>query len=165
MPVTVKPNRLAFFISFAAYGKSSTLQAVTESYIVDLSIFVGDPTFHTMALSHPSNRLRALRKRLTLSQNQLAFLLGVGSGSKISRYERCLRNPGLTAMLALEVIFQKPGRELFARLYREVQKSVAVRARLLNRKMQIQNPLSVSQTQRETLARLINETSKPTEHP
>src|SRR5690349_4293053 len=108
-----------------------------------------------MPLSHPSNRLRALRVRLALSQDQLAFLLGVSSGSKISRYERCLRNPSLTTMLALEVIFQKPGSELFARLYREVQKSVAVRARLLNRKWEV-HPASVSRTQRQTLTRLMN---------
>jgi transcriptional regulator with XRE-family HTH domain len=118
-----------------------------------------------MALSHPSNRLRALRKRLALSQSQLAFLLGVGSGSKISRYEKCVRKPGLITILALEVIFQKPGSELFARLYREVQKTVAVRARLLSRKLQVQNPVSVSQTQRETLARLIHVASKRAKQP
>jgi hypothetical protein len=63
-------------------------------------------------------------------------------------------------MLALEVIFQKPGSELFARLYREVQKSVAVRARLLNRKMQVQNPSSVTPTQQQILARLMNAPGK-----
>ena len=113
-----------------------------------------------MALSHPSNRLRALRIRLALSQDQLAFLLGVSSGSKICRYERCLRSPSLTTILALEVIFQKPGSELFARLYREVQKSVAARARLLNRKWDI-HPASVGRAQRQTLARLMNALIKP----
>ena len=81
-----------------------------------------------------SNYLRPNRKRLSLSQEEVAFMLGgtgENKGSKVSRDESFNREPGLRAALAYEVIHGKPVRELFAGLYEQVEQDVAQRAKLL----------------------------------
>jgi transcriptional regulator with XRE-family HTH domain len=77
------------------------------------------------------NYLRASRKQAGLSQDDLAFLLGCGSGTKVSRYELFRRQPGLATVFALESIFRKPARELFAGLYEDAEQETAKRARRL----------------------------------
>jgi transcriptional regulator with XRE-family HTH domain len=77
------------------------------------------------------NYLRASRKQAGLSQDDLAFLLGCGSGTKVSRYELFRRQPGLPTVFALEAIFGKPARELFAGMYEDAEHQTAERARRL----------------------------------
>ena len=77
------------------------------------------------------NYLRASRKQAGLSQDDLAFLLGCDSGTKVSRYEMFRRQPGLPTLFALEAIFGKPGRELFAGMYEDAEQQTAERARRL----------------------------------
>jgi transcriptional regulator with XRE-family HTH domain len=77
------------------------------------------------------NYLRSNRKRLALSQEEVAFLLGTQSGAKVCRYERFAREPSLATALAFEVIFQRPASELFGGLYQKVQQEVATRAKTL----------------------------------
>ncbi len=82
-----------------------------------------------------SNYLRTHRKRLALSQEEVAFLLGVNGlnkDEKVSRHESFAREPSLETALAYEAIYGKPVRELFAGLYEQVEQNVANRARLLN---------------------------------
>jgi transcriptional regulator with XRE-family HTH domain len=80
------------------------------------------------------NYLRANRKRLGLSQEEIAFLLGALNGAKVCRYERFVRQPSLETALACEVIFQKSIRELFLGLYKEIERDVIERARVLAHK-------------------------------
>lgn len=85
-------------------------------------------------MSSLSNYLLTNRKRLSLSQEEVGFLIGAkGSGkeSTVSREERFIRESSLQAAIAYEVIYGKPIRELFAGLYEEVELSVAERARIL----------------------------------
>lgn len=77
------------------------------------------------------NYLRTHRKKLGLSQREVAFLLGCHSGAKVSRYERSARIPTLNVILAYEVIFQKPARELFAGLYDRAERQTMRNLRLL----------------------------------
>src|SRR5258705_177541 len=82
-----------------------------------------------------SNYLRTHRKRLALSQEEVAFLLGVNGPNKeikVCRDENNAREPSLQTALAYEVIYGKPVRELFAGLYEQVEGKVAERARLLS---------------------------------
>lgn len=83
--------------------------------------------------SSPSlpNYLQSHRKRLGLSQDEVAFLLGAQSGAKVSRYEQFVRVPSLETALALEIILQKPVRELFGAVYRDLEQKVAERNTLL----------------------------------
>ena len=79
------------------------------------------------------NYLLTNRKRLSLSQEEVGFLIGAkGSGkeSMVSREERFIRESSLQAAIAYEVIYGKPIRELFAGLYEEVERDVAERARI-----------------------------------
>lgn len=78
-----------------------------------------------------SNYLVSNRKRLALSQKEVAFLLGNKGGAKISRYERFDREPSLETALALEVIFQRSASELFSGLYQKVEQEVIERAKAL----------------------------------
>jgi transcriptional regulator with XRE-family HTH domain len=84
-----------------------------------------------MASSHLPNYLRAFRKRLGLSQDEVAFLLGVKTGAKVCRHERFVREPSLEAILGYEAIFQKSVRELFRGQFQQIQKGVVERAKVL----------------------------------
>jgi transcriptional regulator with XRE-family HTH domain len=77
------------------------------------------------------NYLRTNRKKLGLTQREVAFLLGCHSRAKVSHYERSGRIPTLNVILAYEVIFQKPARELFAGLYDRAERKTMRNLRLL----------------------------------
>jgi transcriptional regulator with XRE-family HTH domain len=87
-----------------------------------------------MATHSLFNLLLKYRKRSALSQEEVAFLLGVQSGAKVCRYERFLREPGLRTALAFEALFDCPISELFPRLFAKAQKEVKVRAKKLEQK-------------------------------
>ena len=82
--------------------------------------------------------LRTHRKRGGLTQDEMAFLLGCQSGTKISRFERLARRPNLKTALACQVIFGVPAHELFPGVFAEVEKTVAERARLLLEQLRAQ---------------------------
>ena len=81
------------------------------------------------------NYLRSNRKRLALVQDEVAFLLGTQSGSKVSRHERFVREPSLAMALAYEVIYQRPVSQLFGGLYQTIEKEVVARANTLKRRI------------------------------
>lgn len=81
------------------------------------------------------NYLRFNRRRASLTQEEVAFLLGVKGlmdrGIKVSRDESSARTPSLEAALAYEAIYGIPVRELFAGLYAQAEQRVAEKAKLL----------------------------------
>jgi transcriptional regulator with XRE-family HTH domain len=81
------------------------------------------------------NYLRTYRKRTGLSQDEVAFLLGRQHGTKVSRYERNTRQPGLETLLAYELVFNTPVRNLFAGVFEKVEAITLRRAQLLARKL------------------------------
>jgi transcriptional regulator with XRE-family HTH domain len=87
-----------------------------------------------------SNYLLANRKRLGLSQAEVAYLLGTESGSKVCRYEQFARAPNLEAAFAYEAVFQKPASDLLPGMYRKISKDVVKRAQALLRKTERQPP-------------------------
>jgi transcriptional regulator with XRE-family HTH domain len=81
------------------------------------------------------NYLKSQRKHLSLSQEEVGFLLGIGGigkGEKVCRDENFVREPSLQDALAYEVIYGRPVRELFAGVYQEAEQAVAARAKILN---------------------------------
>lgn len=86
------------------------------------------------------NYLKTYRKRSGLSQDEVAFLLGCQSGTKVSRYERSARKPSLETILSYVVVFGTPGRELFAGTFEKVGDKVSKRAQLLARKVNRATP-------------------------
>lgn len=109
-----------------------------------------------------SNYLRSHRKRLALSQDEVAFLLGVLSGAKVSRYEKFTRVPSLETALAFEAIFQRPASELFAGLNQKVQQDVVARAKSLLQKVDRGKPDDKTALRRQMLAAIINKSLTPT---
>jgi len=77
------------------------------------------------------NYLRTYRKKLGLTQREVAFLLGCHGEAKVSRYERSGRIPDLRTIFAYEAIFQKPARELFAGIYVRVERETRRKVRQL----------------------------------
>ena len=108
------------------------------------------------------NYLRSNRKRLALSQDEVAFLLGTQSGARVCRDERFIREPSLKTALAYEAIFQKPARELFSGLYQEIEQEVAARAKTLADKMDRQKPNRQSAYKLKAMADIITMQSKTT---
>ena len=81
------------------------------------------------------NYLQTQRKRFSLSQEEVGFLLGIAGmnkGNKVSRDENFAREPSLQDALAYEAIYGRPVRELFAGLYQQVKQDVTARAKILN---------------------------------
>jgi transcriptional regulator with XRE-family HTH domain len=82
--------------------------------------------------------LRTHRKKGGLSQDEMAFLLGYQSGTKISRFERLARHPNLETALACQVVFGIPAHKLFPGVFAKVEKTVTERARLLSDQLRSQ---------------------------
>lgn len=100
------------------------------------------------------NYLRSQRKRLALSQSEMAFLLGAQSDTKVCRYERFVREPSLETALAYEVIFQKPIKELFAGRYREIEKQVADRTKVMTYRTALRKETALAARKRGWLTNL-----------
>jgi transcriptional regulator with XRE-family HTH domain len=85
-------------------------------------------------MSPLSNYLRTNRKRAALSQEEVAFLLGINGpnkAAKVCRDENFAREPNLQTALAYEAIYGRPVRELFAGQYQQIEQDVAARAKIL----------------------------------
>jgi transcriptional regulator with XRE-family HTH domain len=101
------------------------------------------------------NYLRSARKRLALSQDEVAFLLGTQSGAKVCRDEQFAREPSLQTALAYEVIFQKPVRELFGGLYQKSEREVVERAKALGNRMDGQKSNRQTAQKRKAVADIL----------
>jgi len=88
-----------------------------------------------MASTPLPNHLVANRKRSSLSQGEVAFLLGVQSSAKVSRDERFTRETSLATALAYQVIYQRPVSELFGGTYHRIEAKVGTRAKTLARSL------------------------------
>lgn len=111
-------------------------------------------------MSSLPNYLRTNRKHISLSQEEVAFLLGIkgmDKGGKVSRDENHARTPTLETALAYEAIYGKPIRELFAGIYEQIARDVSSRAKILScRKDQTPDP-----KRRQALSELALRYSKP----
>ena len=86
------------------------------------------------------NYLRTYRKRASLSQDEVASMLGVSGGPKVSRYERGSREPSLKTALRYSALFGAPIEELFAGLCEKVADETARRGRVLERQVSVAPP-------------------------
>ena len=86
------------------------------------------------------NYLRAHRKRLGLSQDELARLMGCKSGAQLSRYERFEVEPKLETAFMCGLITAEPLDRLFEGVYDKAADKVVKRARTLLRKYRRAKP-------------------------
>lgn len=73
------------------------------------------------------NYIRTFRRRLNLTQRQLAWLVGSRSHTLISRLERGRQLPSLRVALSLEVVLGVSIRELYRGLALDMKRLVDVR--------------------------------------
>ena len=78
-------------------------------------------------------RLRPYRKAAALSQRDLGLLLGLASQSSVSEYEAALKRPSLSTVVASEILFGVPARDLFPALYEEIRQDLVARTKDLPR--------------------------------
>jgi transcriptional regulator with XRE-family HTH domain len=108
-----------------------------------------------MASRHHPNYLRAHRKRLGLSQGEIAYLLGSPRGEKVCRYECFISEPGFRIALAYEIIFKTPAREIFPDLCKEIERQIADRARDLLKRLKTRSPHPLLSRKRDVLADIV----------
>lgn len=77
------------------------------------------------------NYVRSHRLKSGLNQREISVLIGVENRSTVSRIERSLRLPNLEILLALEIVFDEDGQDLFAGVAERVRGEVRDRARAL----------------------------------
>lgn len=82
------------------------------------------------------NYFKTHRKRTGFSQDEVAFLLGLSGGDKVSRLERRARVPTVETLLAYEAVFGVPASELVAGLYEKVEEQTRRRANVLARRLE-----------------------------
>ena len=80
--------------------------------------------------------LRPQRRRWGFSQKELGFIIGVKSGTVVSRLEHGRRQPNLKAAFALHIVFGEAASELFPALFAEVERGVLARAYDLYERLQ-----------------------------
>jgi transcriptional regulator with XRE-family HTH domain len=107
-----------------------------------------------MASRRLPNYLVAERKRLALSQEEVAFMLGKKSGEQVSRHERFSLVPTLETALEYEAIYKKPVSELFAGIFDAASDRVADRAEILDEHDRKTKGMRRNLKQKELLQRL-----------
>jgi transcriptional regulator with XRE-family HTH domain len=112
------------------------------------------------------NYVRTYRKKSGFSQDELAFLVGAKTGAKVCRYERFARGPSLRAVLAFEAVFEIPAREIFAGIYRQIERDVHDRSVILIRRLTIAGRGYLTARKLELLRTICARTAtRPTQRP
>ncbi len=75
------------------------------------------------------------RKRLGLSQREMAFLLACDTPTAIARHELFETTPNLEMVFAYAFIFKTPASVLFPGVFEDVKRKTLKRIRLLSEKM------------------------------
>jgi transcriptional regulator with XRE-family HTH domain len=70
--------------------------------------------------------LRTYRRLWGLTQDELAYLLGLESSTSVSRFEREERDPSFSVAVASQIIFGPPPAEFFPGPYSEIEQAVCV---------------------------------------
>jgi DNA-binding XRE family transcriptional regulator len=81
------------------------------------------------------NYIRTHRKHAHLTQKEVAFLLGTKTGANICRHERLKQTPNLQTLLAYEILFGTPVRNLYSGVQQDVEHKLMCRIRLLIQKL------------------------------
>jgi DNA-binding XRE family transcriptional regulator len=104
----------------------------------------------------PNLHLRGYRKRSSLTQTDLARLLGHVSSSAVSRLEAGEHAPDLKTAFLLEAAFGASASQLFRMLYAPLAKAVLDRAELLNDSLSLQSETPEIRRRRNELKAIIS---------
>jgi len=115
-----------------------------------------------MTSTRLTNYLRSGRKRLALSQCEVAFLMGRRGGAKISSYESLSTTPTLETAIAFGIIYGTPLEELFAGVHDRVARDIGERAKVLRHRVSFKGPGPRSEKKRAAVESLVaNVASNP----
>ncbi len=76
---------------------------------------------------------------------------------QVSRYERCLQDPGLQTAFAYAFIFHTPLPELFAGLYHTVEQTTLGRVQTLAQKLETAKPDRLTARKQQVLLAVLSE--------
>lgn len=99
-----------------------------------------------MSQSLPSY-LHTLRLQWGLTQAELGALLGV-SASLVSKVETLARRPTARILVPAEILFARPGAEIFPGAYREIERDIVWRGRRLCTTLRSRNGWALSEKKR-----------------
>ena len=99
--------------------------------------------------------LRTFRKRLALSQDELAFLCGTKGHASVSRYESAARLPTLEVGLAYEIIFDTSVASIFRGQRQIAAASVERRVKILVARLRRQRATAVRDAKLTSLERIL----------
>lgn len=104
--------------------------------------------------------LRALRRRSAFSQEDVAFLLGAFTGTRVSRHETGACAPPLDVALAYEIIFEVAIADIYEDDLRRVSAEIRKQARMLHESLahRVRDPLR--HEKRTALKRIIKRCSQ-----
>jgi DNA-binding XRE family transcriptional regulator len=88
---------------------------------------------------------RSWRRRSGLTQDDVAFLVGLRAASQVSRHESGDREPDLRLALGYKLVFDATVHELLPRIYFDVAASIGKRAQML-----LERERTMPDTQRST---------------
>lgn len=98
------------------------------------------------------NYLRTFRMRAGLTQQEVAFLLGLSNRKAVSRFERTGQGMALEQMLALQIIFDVSVQELYSSLHLKVEQLALTRVQVLIQKLEREADSKKNRYKRKTLA-------------
>ncbi len=110
------------------------------------------------------NYIRTHRKRAQLTQEEVAFLLGSKGTAGVCRHERSRQAPNLENLLAYEILFSTPVRNLFGGVQKNVEHKLNDRIRRLVQKLRQDKPTR-STTQKITRLTVLLQEGPSTEGP
>lgn len=84
--------------------------------------------------------MRVLRRRMGLSQSELAYILGYDSDSQVSRIENGSRNPTLAEVLVIELVFGVPAVAVFPEIRHAVGAGLRNRLKWLTANLSQSDP-------------------------
>ncbi len=110
------------------------------------------------------NFIKAHRKRDNLSQKELAYLLGFGDNSHVSRIEQGTQEPNLSDLISCEVIFNISASKLFPDVYTLISNTLLQRIDRLQQKLS-EEPFTQTNHEKIEKLRAVRKTiAKDNEH-
>ena len=103
--------------------------------------------------------LRALRRRSALSQEDVAFLLGAFTGTRVSRHETGASTPPLEVVLAYEVIFGTAVADIYEDELGRIAKCIRKRAQTLHESLAHRRKDPLRNEKRAVLEKIIQRCS------
>lgn len=117
-------------------------------------------TYASMTSPRLQNYLRSGRKRLALTQGEVAFLMGRRGGSKICGYESFSVVPTLETALAFEIIYGTPVHELFSGMRESLAEDIRNRAKIIRHRVSFKKTNPRGQKKRQAVESLIGTDTK-----